>query len=52
MKRTLTLLTFLTVCIASMQAGTITVGENQKWWGYMGDDTEDNSVGIGQSTDT
>ena len=52
MKRTLTLLTFLTMCIASMQAGTITVGENQKWWGYMGDDTEDNSVGIGQSTDT
>ena len=53
MKRFFTLLTFLSMtCIASIQAATTAVGENQKWWGYMGDATEGNSVGMGQIADT
>ena len=53
MKRILTLLSFLSmVCFASMQAATIEVGENQKWWGYMGDVSDGKSVGLGRTTDT
>lgn len=53
MKRFLTLFTFLSMaCIASMQAATIEVGENQKWWGYMGDVSDGTSVGLGQTADT
>ena len=53
MKRILTLLTFLSIaCIASIQAATTAAGENQKWWGYMGDNSEGKSVGLGQTVDT
>ena len=53
MKRILTLLTFLSMaCIASIQAATTAAGVNQKWWGYMGDNSEGKSVGLGQAVDT